>query len=251
MRGLGARRRPSPRPGSASAPLPRPAPPGARGRASPPATRGRSRAAGAGRRPPARARASPGRWRRAARCRRWRCRSPPWSRLNDRSAARRQHPLQRHGGDLRVGGDEAQHGRHVGRDHAAALGDAGDRHLRPADLRLAHGALGEGVGGHDGARGVRPRRRRAAPRAARAARRSASPSAAARRSRPWRRGTPRAACSPPVRPRPWPWPRQVSRPALAGEDVGVARRHHQRPRLAARAAPPGTTPPARRGSGCS
>ena len=36
--------------------------------------------------------------------------------------AGRQQRLQRRLGDGRVGEDEAQHGRHVGRDHAGALG---------------------------------------------------------------------------------------------------------------------------------
>ena len=39
-----------------------------------------------------------------------------------------QHRLQRIRGDLRVGENEAQHRRHIRRDHAAALGDPGDPH---------------------------------------------------------------------------------------------------------------------------
>jgi hypothetical protein len=58
--------------------------------------------------------------------------------------------------DRRVGRQIAEHGRHVGVDHAGALGDAGHRHRLAADLRLAAGALGDDVGGHDRVRGVRP-----------------------------------------------------------------------------------------------
>ena len=72
------------------------------------------------------------------------------------------------GGDRGVGEDEAQHRRHVGRDHAAALGDAVDASpscRRSARVRVRR--LGEGVGGHDAAGGVFPAvlaaGRRAAP----------------------------------------------------------------------------------------
>ena len=56
--------------------------------------------------------------------------------------------------DGRVGEEKGEQGRHVGRDHAGALGDAVDGDLDPVDLGLARGELGIGVGGHDGARGV-------------------------------------------------------------------------------------------------
>ncbi len=42
-----------------------------------------------------------------------------------------------------VGEDEGQHGRHVGRDHARALGDAVDRHLVAVDLRGGVASLGK------------------------------------------------------------------------------------------------------------
>ena len=61
---------------------------------------------------------------------------------------------ERRGLDRGVGEQEGEHGRHVRRDHARALGDAVDRDLHPADLRLPRRELRIGVGGHDGARGV-------------------------------------------------------------------------------------------------
>ena len=54
--------------------------------------------------------------------------------------------------DRRVGEDEAQHGRHVGRDHAGALAEAVDGDARIADLRRARRELRIGVGRQDGAR---------------------------------------------------------------------------------------------------
>ena len=57
--------------------------------------------------------------------------------------------VRRHG---RVGKDIGEHRCHVRRNHARALGDARDPHRPAADLRRRRGALGEGVGGHDGAR---------------------------------------------------------------------------------------------------
>ena len=63
--------------------------------------------------------------------------------LNERVDRLRQQRLQRRRGDRRVGEDEGQHGRHVGRDHAGALGDAVDRHLRVAELRVRGGDLGK------------------------------------------------------------------------------------------------------------
>ena len=67
--------------------------------------------------------------------------------------------LQQRSGQLCIGRREGQHGRHVGGDHARALGNAVYGDPVPADLRPASGTLGEGVGGHDGAGGSRPSRR--------------------------------------------------------------------------------------------
>ena len=47
----------------------------------------------------------------------------------------RKQRLQHGRGDRRVGCHERQHRRHVGRDHARALGDAVDRHVDVAELR--------------------------------------------------------------------------------------------------------------------
>ena len=47
---------------------------------------------------------------------------------------RRQQRLQHGRGDRRVGRHEGQHRRHVGRDHAGALGDAVDGHVDVAEL---------------------------------------------------------------------------------------------------------------------
>jgi hypothetical protein len=57
---------------------------------------------------------------------------------------------------LGIGRDEAEHGCHVGADHAGALRDAGDRDLAPADFHAARGGLGHRVGGHDGVRRIMP-----------------------------------------------------------------------------------------------
>ena len=62
------------------------------------------------------------------------------SRTSDCNARRRDH---------RVGGDEAQHRRHVGSDHAGALGDAADRDRAAIDRKLSRRRLGQRVGGHD------------------------------------------------------------------------------------------------------
>ena len=51
--------------------------------------------------------------------------------------------------DGRIGGDEAEHRRHVGADHAGALADAGDGHRAPAELDLHGRDLRHRVGGHD------------------------------------------------------------------------------------------------------
>ena len=64
--------------------------------------------------------------------------------------------LQRRGSDRRVGEDEAQHRRHVRLDHAGALAEAVDHDLDAVDLGGARRELGEGVGGHDRARGGVP-----------------------------------------------------------------------------------------------
>ena len=69
----------------------------------------------------------------------------------------RQQRLQRRRGDRRVGEDERQHRRHVGRDHAGALGDAVDDDLGLADLDALRRDLRERVGRHDRARGVHQR----------------------------------------------------------------------------------------------
>ena len=69
---------------------------------------------------------------------------------------RRQQALQHAGGDRRVGRDEGQHGRHVRRDHAGALGDAVDGHLDVAEPDGRGRIFRIGVGGHDRLAGVRP-----------------------------------------------------------------------------------------------
>src|SRR5689334_15700477 len=61
---------------------------------------------------------------------------------------------QRNRLDRCVSEDKSERGRHVGRDHAGAFGDAIDGDLDPVDLALARGKLRIGVGGHDGARGL-------------------------------------------------------------------------------------------------
>ena len=55
--------------------------------------------------------------------------------LNELCTRLRQQRLQGRRRDRRVGEDERQHRRHVGRDHAGALGDPVDRHFPLADLR--------------------------------------------------------------------------------------------------------------------
>ena len=59
--------------------------------------------------------------------------------------------------DRGIGEHIAEHRRHVGRDHAAALDDAGDRGGPPADHCRRHRAFGESVGGSDGCGGFFPR----------------------------------------------------------------------------------------------
>ena len=58
--------------------------------------------------------------------------------------------MQGGGGNFCIRRQEGQHGRHIWRDHAAALGDAGDGDLSIPDARLADGAFREGIRGHDG-----------------------------------------------------------------------------------------------------
>ena len=55
-----------------------------------------------------------------------------------------------------IGGQKAQHGRHVGADHACALADACDGHGGTTDLGLGAERLGQGVRGHDAFGGARP-----------------------------------------------------------------------------------------------
>ena len=57
--------------------------------------------------------------------------------------------LQHSGGNGHVGGDKHQHGRHVGVDHAAALGDAAQVADLAADLKLNGDLFFNGIGGHD------------------------------------------------------------------------------------------------------
>ena len=67
-----------------------------------------------------------------------------------------QQRLQRGGGNFGIRCEKGQHGRHIGRDHAAALGDAGDGDLSIPNARLADRAFREGIGGHDGFRRTLP-----------------------------------------------------------------------------------------------
>ena len=60
-------------------------------------------------------------------------------------------------GNFGIGGDEGEHGCHVGMDHAGAFGDTGGADgVFLADTDFARGGFGHGVGGHDGACGIRP-----------------------------------------------------------------------------------------------
>ena len=58
--------------------------------------------------------------------------------------------LQHLVGDGAVGGDKAQHGAHVGVDHAGALGDGSDFDLFPSQAEGDGDLLFHRVGGHDG-----------------------------------------------------------------------------------------------------
>ena len=62
--------------------------------------------------------------------------------------------------DRCVGENERQHGAHIGRDHAGALGDAADGHRGAAEPDHRGRAFGERVGGHDRLGGVLPATRR-------------------------------------------------------------------------------------------
>ena len=55
-----------------------------------------------------------------------------------------------------IGGHEAQHGRHVGADHARTFGDTGDGDGFAVHLKLTTDGLGQSVCGHDGLRSQRP-----------------------------------------------------------------------------------------------
>ena len=75
--------------------------------------------------------------------------------LKVRSAASLQDALQLVARHVGVGGEEGEHRRHVGRDHAAALGHAAEREGRALDHRF----LGDVIGGEDALGGVVRRRR--------------------------------------------------------------------------------------------
>ena len=67
-----------------------------------------------------------------------------------------QHCLQRIRRDRRIGGDEAEHGRHIGMDHARAFGDAGDSGGLARYAHLLGKRLGYDVGRHDRLRRIEP-----------------------------------------------------------------------------------------------
>jgi hypothetical protein len=77
------------------------------------------------------------------------------TRLNEPSASSRASCCITEG-SRSIGGQKAQHGGHVGADHAGALADAGDGHGGTADLHLGAEGLGQGVGGHDAFGRARP-----------------------------------------------------------------------------------------------
>ena len=64
-----------------------------------------------------------------------------------------QHGLQDVAGDSGVGEDEAEHRRHVGRDHAGAFAEAVDGDVGGAEFDRAGREFCVGIGGHDGAGG--------------------------------------------------------------------------------------------------
>ena len=99
-----------------------------------------------------------------------------------------ERALERHGGDGCVGGQEAEHGGHVGRDHAAALGDAAQLAHFAAQGEAHGNLLGDGIGGHDGLSRARAAGGRILQRVGQLAEilfRTA-PASWAGRSRPWR-----------------------------------------------------------------
>ena len=73
--------------------------------------------------------------------------------LNVTSVDGRQRALQQRRLDLRVGRDDAQHGRHQRLDHPRALGDAADAEAcRPASSTSTAASFGKRIGRHDRAR---------------------------------------------------------------------------------------------------
>ena len=73
--------------------------------------------------------------------------------LNVVAACSAKSVLQHIGRDRSIGEDEAQHRRHVGRDHARALAEAVDRDLDVSDQRFPRRELRKSIRGQD-----RPRR---------------------------------------------------------------------------------------------
>ncbi len=64
--------------------------------------------------------------------------------------------LQHFGRDGAIGGDEAEHRRHIRANHARAFADTAQRHGDAVNRHLRAGRLGQGVGGHDGGSGIEP-----------------------------------------------------------------------------------------------
>jgi hypothetical protein len=62
--------------------------------------------------------------------------------------------IQQRLGHIGIGGQKAQHGRHVRFDHAGPLGHTGQGHGLATDLHLAGRRLGHRVGGHDAVAGL-------------------------------------------------------------------------------------------------
>ena len=126
---------------------------------------------------------------------------------------------------------KAQHGRHVGRDHARALGDAVDGDLDAIDHRGGGGGLGIGVGGHDGVGG-------GAPVAGRALRHQPSQHAGDLLGRQRLADHPGRGHEDFLRPAAGRGGGLVGDgahallPGLAGKGVGIAAVDHQHPRLA-------------------
>ena len=67
-----------------------------------------------------------------------------------------QQALQQRGLDRRIGGDEAEHGRHVWADHPGAFGNAGDVDGGTADHEPPRRRLRHRIGRHDRLGGQRP-----------------------------------------------------------------------------------------------